>query len=127
MRRTAVEILVQKLFELCGHVIARIASCNELAVIEPHTIIKQKPYIGSYEPAAMLVDRMFQLFVYLMQTFHYRMPLILGQMQSLIRLIGEKRIIPYFLAKRSALYQVRMKYDPVCGRTVSLRKFGIVT
>ena len=82
-RKITSEIFLQKLLKLGKRVFIDAAPGDELAFIEPHTVIEQKLDIHSNQCFTMLIDRMLQLNTDLYQAIHHSLFFLIGQVQSL--------------------------------------------
>ena len=106
LRAAAAEIVVQLVLELMQHVAVHLAARAELAVVEAQAIFEEQFYVRAKQFAAMRVDGVFRLGLYVAQAAGKEFLLAVGQVQRLVLSIVEEGIALHALGQRGAVYKV---------------------
>lgn len=100
------KIIVQQPFEMLHQVVADFRAGVKLAVVKPITVIKQQLDIARDQPERVLVDILGILPLDLGHAIADEQLFILGNMQCLIDIVIEKRVLMHLLSQFGCIEQV---------------------
>src|ERR1700757_687807 len=111
LRLIGLEIPMEKCFKALDNSFVDMIPGDELPVVEADAVAKEQLDIRCDQGTAVLVDRLIQFVLDLREAIQHDLPFLFRQMERLIYIIGEERIILNVFTQRRSLYEIRVKNE----------------